>query len=93
MSLFSYLCISVTTTVKARALFTLFYAAYATFSLLGLFCEFRQRCPTQVGRLVVGQSLQLDNGKILLPGDVDLRYRFVAMLRGATLTWVQFEIS
>jgi hypothetical protein len=92
MSLFSYLRIVVTTTVKARVLFS---AVYVTFSLRGLFHELRQRCLTQVGGPVIEQSLQLDNEKMPLLGDMDLSYSFVARLGGPTLTWVQmveFEI-
>lgn len=79
--------------MKARASLTLVSAVYVPFSLLGLFREFRQRRFTQVGGLVVGQSLQLDNIKMRLLGDMDLGYSFVTRLGSSTLTWVSMVHS
>lgn len=88
MSLSSYLRILGNHRSESKASFTLLSAVYVPFSLLGLFREFRQRPFTQVGGLVVGQSLQLDNMKMLLLGDMDLGYSSVARLGSSTLTWV-----
>lgn len=61
--------------VESRTAFVLFSAICVSFSLPGLSRAFRQRCPTQVGGWVLGQSLRLDSMKMmLLLGDMDVSY-------------------